>query len=373
MPDSSREEDARLLESLFASMPVGLAVFDTKLSFRFVNDAFAVMTGASLAEALAGRHLAEARSELVSLMEPCLRQVVETRTPIVCVEFDEPCPTAQRRWLASFYPLASGGNPGVGCVVGEMTARGRSEGSSRHPEDELHEVELPTSRRPNGGLCSLLAPDMLARLGAILVGAEGILKLGPEVELLGGARESVMLIESAARSLETLVLELVDAESIERGVLTLGSTECDVGNMLKDIVEAHLALCLERGVLILLKLSEKPEVVRCDEKRMRDALAHVAASAIRSAAKGSQVLVRYRRLDGHVEISFSLDQVQRPADDQESERPFELRPRGGLGLFIARGIVKAHRGSLSVEAHEVAGKRFVLRLPAGPEAGRRAC
>jgi signal transduction histidine kinase len=36
--------------------------------------------------------------------------------------------------------------------------------------------------------------------------------------------------------------------------------------------------------------------------------------------------------------------------------------RGGLGLAVARGLVEAHRGEISVQ-NEGPGCRFVVRLP----------
>jgi signal transduction histidine kinase len=55
------------------------------------------------------------------------------------------------------------------------------------------------------------------------------------------------------------------------------------------------------------------------------------------------------------EASFRGEAARTPADDGG----------GGLGLAIARGIVEAHRGDISVR-NEGAGCRFVVRLPLVP-------
>ena len=44
----------------------------------------------------------------------------------------------------------------------------------------------------------------------------------------------------------------------------------------------------------------------------------------------------------------------------------------GLGLFIARGIVEAHQGSIGVATSVGRGSTFYFQLPAAPSAGAHA-
>jgi signal transduction histidine kinase len=52
--------------------------------------------------------------------------------------------------------------------------------------------------------------------------------------------------------------------------------------------------------------------------------------------------------------------VQLPLDDDAENRP---RTSMGLGLFVAREIVSAHGGTISVASSEAAGTTFTVRLP----------
>jgi signal transduction histidine kinase len=58
-----------------------------------------------------------------------------------------------------------------------------------------------------------------------------------------------------------------------------------------------------------------------------------------------------------------------PEDDRE--KVFGRFWRGsdgsttGLGLYVVRGLVEAHGGTVTVESSPLGGARFVVRLPAG--------
>lgn len=56
-----------------------------------------------------------------------------------------------------------------------------------------------------------------------------------------------------------------------------------------------------------------------------------------------------------------------PGDSQRIFEKFERLDRGGagtrLGLFISRGLARAHGGDIRVEPAENVGSQFILTLP----------
>ena len=120
---------AEELTSLYATAPVGLFFFDTELRFVRVNREMAEMNGLPV-EQHVGRTLRELLTpELADVVEPLLRQVLETGLPVLNREVqgasipraDEP----QRHWLASYHPVSAGDGTirGVHGVVMEITKR----------------------------------------------------------------------------------------------------------------------------------------------------------------------------------------------------------------------------------------------------------
>nr|WP_079313510.1 HAMP domain-containing sensor histidine kinase [Microbispora sp. GKU 823] len=94
----------------------------------------------------------------------------------------------------------------------------------------------------------------------------------------------------------------------------------------------------------------------------------------------SRVLVEVRQEGAHAELAVSDDGGGiAEADRERVFEPFtrleKSRGRGGsgLGLTIAREIVRAHGGTIGVEDAAEGGARFVVRLPlADPPPGRGA-
>ena len=111
----------------------------------------------------------------------------------------------------------------------------------------------------------------------------------------------------------------------------------------------------------------------CDPDRIRQVVDNLLDNALRHAPNDSRVSVSARTSNAHVEIKV-VDQGPGLAP-AEAARVFDRfyrvdsargRDSGGLGLglTIARAIVAAHGGTLSVETAPGAGCAFTARLPA---------
>jgi signal transduction histidine kinase len=109
-----------------------------------------------------------------------------------------------------------------------------------------------------------------------------------------------------------------------------------------------------------------------DAAALRRALLNLVENAIKYTPSGGKVEIGLGRGDGAAEVTIADSGIGIEADDLE--RIFEpflrldaarARDTGGagLGLAIARSIVIAHGGAITVESRPGSGSRFTVRLP----------
>ena len=125
-------EDAKaLIDTLFASAPIGLGYFDRDLRFVRVNDALAEMNGLPADQHL-GRTIGEVLPDIDQVVIAKLRQVIETGEPLAGYELHGETPArpgVRRTWLEGFYPVRGAGGEilGVGVVTVDITERKAAE------------------------------------------------------------------------------------------------------------------------------------------------------------------------------------------------------------------------------------------------------
>jgi PAS domain S-box-containing protein len=120
------EETRALLDTLFATAPVGLAFLDRRLRYVRINEALATIN-AQPVEAHLGRDIrAVLGDEVARRIEQIFARIVETGEPVLDVEIAGELPGRpgeHRDWLASYYPVrdAPADIVGLGVVVVDVT------------------------------------------------------------------------------------------------------------------------------------------------------------------------------------------------------------------------------------------------------------
>lgn len=183
-------------------------------------------------------------------------------------------------------------------------------------------------------------------------------------------RQNVAIIEEEADRLTALVEDLLTASKIQAArELQLNIAHADL-----HAVAAQSVARLESGASqrIVLSFSEDFPVIQGDSARLRQVIDNLLTNAIKYSPAESTITVggRYSRTSVTV---FVRDEGPGIANDQ-LERIFERfyriddrlarRTQGtGLGLYLARAIVQAHGGDISVKSAVGSGSTFYFSLP----------
>ncbi|MBD2463014.1 PAS domain S-box protein [Oscillatoria sp. FACHB-1407] len=120
-----------LLDTLFEAAPVGFAFLDFEQRYVRINQALAKINGID-AQAHIGRTVQDVLPQMTNKVTEDLRQVAETKIPVVGKEICGETPAApgqQRYWLASYYPIRAANQQefGLGVIILEITERKQAE------------------------------------------------------------------------------------------------------------------------------------------------------------------------------------------------------------------------------------------------------
>ena len=190
----------------------------------------------------------------------------------------------------------------------------------------------------------------------------------------GQVRRYGDLIEKEGGRLTALVAQVLDFAGIESGSRAYAAEPLSLVSLIDEVLRDHrLALDQARMTLEREVASDLPEL-RGDASALRRMLANLVANAVKFAAAGGWIGVRARlRPDGRA-VVLSVEDRGPGIPREDRERAFEPFYRGrvaerndapgsGLGLSLVRHVVRAHGGSVRVEAREGGGTALVVELP----------
>lgn len=181
-------------------------------------------------------------------------------------------------------------------------------------------------------------------------------------------------IRTETERLGTLVDDLFELSRISSGVAATADEDLvALDELLLDVVEGAGGAADTRGIALAHQLAaDEAPLVPSDLRRV---LRNLVDNAIAATDDGGRVTVvgRLDRSRGDDGPAITLDVTDECGgiDDDHLGRLFDVGFRsdaardgggGGLGLAIARGLLEAHRGRISV-ANDGPGCRFTVSLP----------
>jgi PAS domain S-box-containing protein len=235
----------------------------------------------------------------------------------------------------------------------ERAARAEAEKASRTRED----------------LLAIVSHDLRNPLGTIVTCASWLEGLGRANELPTKVRSQVEIIRRAARRMDRLIGDLLDLASIDAGRLLIEGQAYDASELVRECVELLGALADRKGVRLEAPPTSDPLAVICDRDRVLQILSNLVGNAIKFTPEGGRISVDLQRIDDEARISVS--DTGRGISEEQLPHIFERywqadrkhRMSVGLGLAIAKGLVEAHRGRLSVTSSVGRGSTFTFTLP----------
>jgi signal transduction histidine kinase/FixJ family two-component response regulator len=176
-------------------------------------------------------------------------------------------------------------------------------------------------------------------------------------------------LQRAARQMNHLVNDLLDVSKIQAGKLSIQPAEQDAATLLDDAIDVLKPLAADKGICLEVAPPARALRVWGDSARLLQVLGNLLGNAVKFTPRDGRVRLRAIEADGAAHFSVEDSGPGIPAHSLErlfdrfwqGER--DLRNGAGLGLFIAKGIVEAHGGRLTVESTEGSGATFRFSVP----------
>ncbi len=183
------------------------------------------------------------------------------------------------------------------------------------------------------------------------------------------ARDDAQLGEllDETRLLARLVDDLRTLADTESGTLALHKEPTDVTILIQEVVASFSAETVERRLAVRVDASADLPLVSVDPLRLHEVLANLVSNALRHTPPDGVVSIAARVADSHLTLTVSDTGSGIAADDLPKifDRFYKGRlSRGsGLGLTIARNLVRAHGGEITVDSRVGQGATFRITLP----------
>lgn len=169
--------------------------------------------------------------------------------------------------------------------------------------------------------------------------------------------------------LQSTVDELLDLSRIQAGLIELRTRPAEIEALVSHAIDAQRPFAATRQVQVRSEVLPGIGPVEADVDRVELVFANLLTNAIRNTAEEGTVTVRAFALDDFIRFEVIDTGPGIAPEFQQAifQRYFQLpgAPSGGtgLGLFIAREIVQAHRGEIGLESEPGKGATFWFKLP----------
>lgn len=224
----------------------------------------------------------------------------------------------------------------------------------KRQRDDLQRLGLAREQ-----LASFLVHDFKNPVNSIELQAQRMLR---DPAASDRARSAAQAIQTEARALTRMIMNLLDVSRGDEGRLAPARTHVDLSERVEAVI-GELRIVAASGEVDLVADVAPGAAAQADPELLHRVLANLVENAIRHAPPGTDVIVR---ADGAGELrvidrgpGIPAEQRHRVFDRFESAGGHRNR---GLGLAFCKIAVEAHGGTISIEDADP-GAVFCVRIP----------
>jgi signal transduction histidine kinase len=185
--------------------------------------------------------------------------------------------------------------------------------------------------------------------------------------------QMLSIVSKQSRVLLEEVGSILDAAKIEANRFTLHKEEGDLREAITEASSALLPIAVKKQISIDLKLENNLPKLNFDKIRITQVFNNLLSNSLKFTPEGGNITISSGLRKGYILSSVSDTGSGIPKDEQSHlfSKFYQVRktPQGiatkgtGIGLYIVKGIVEAHGGTIWVDSEENKGTKISFSLP----------
>ncbi len=168
--------------------------------------------------------------------------------------------------------------------------------------------------------------------------------------------------------LTRLVNDLLDLSKIESGKIKLNKEGLDIVEIAKEVLRDFEKQAADKDVIIRREIPEVKVMIKADRDKLAQVFVNLIGNALKFTDKG-EVVLRITELQEEVQVE--IHDTGPGMDKDQTEKIFdkfvrvlaEKKEGTGLGLPIAKDIIRLHNGRIRVESRPGKGSIFIFNIP----------
>jgi len=184
-------------------------------------------------------------------------------------------------------------------------------------------------------------------------------------------KERIQIIKSSSESLLSIISDLLDAQKLELGQLSMKISNTNIKETVDKAIESLKPEAEEKNIKIKSNLVDF--TINHDQERIRQVMTNlIKNSLVATESNTGKIEISMEDLPSEIKISIKDNGIGIPQDKQKDlfKKFYQVdatltRERGGsgLGLSICKGIIESHKGDMSMESVPNQGATFSFTIP----------
>lgn len=240
----------------------------------------------------------------------------------------------------------------------------------------LHDITIEKNvTRIKEDFTHMIVHELRAPLTAIKDSAELMIEVFEDKGTLQKDQQKRLLqiINQQSKSLLEQINQVLDAAKIEAGRFSIEKQSFDLSEIVQDAIEPFIPQANKKQIVISTDINYPLPKVEVDQARITQVLNNLISNSLKFTPANGKIVVAVKAGDGFITVSVS-DNGMGIAESEQKDlfskyyqirtTPHQLAKKGtGLGLFIIKGIVEAHGGSVGVNSKPGEGTTIYFTLP----------